>query len=393
MKKLIIFFGCLAVWLLSCFVAPIRADELDDQITEIKAKLNELQTQKSTLSSAISYLDNKIELATISITQSEKKIETLEGEIGGLSEKIGVLDQSLGSTSQLLLARIIETYKKGKIEPLYLFLTADGFSQFLTRYQYLKVIQTHDRNLMYQMEQTRFNYDSQKTLKEEKQAEIEAIKTQLEQQKITLAQQKAEKEDLLIITQNSELQYQRLLAQAEAQLAAFRGFIISQGGAAILDNQTKCDSWGCYYNQRDSQWGNMSLGGTQYSMKDSGCFVTSVAMLANHYGKNIKPSDIADIPAIFTTQGELKWEAFNVNGVNISITGASKENLDQHLASGNPVIVELSFSYGEHFIIILKKEGDQYIMHDPFLENGSYHSFSDEYSVSNITSLRLVSFN
>jgi hypothetical protein len=85
------------------------------------------------------------------------------------------------------------------------------------------------------------------------------------------------------------------------------------------------------------------------------------------------------------------WQ-FNVNGVNVSISSLSKSNLDSELAAGRSIIAGL---YGgpDHFIVILKKEGNNYIMHDPFLENGSNRPLTDKYNVSDITSLRVVSFN
>jgi len=355
--------------------------------------ISQASQQKQSLKNEIDKFNAAISLTTTRIYTTSKQIEALEKEIADLGQKINRLDISLDQISQVLLRRIAETYKKGKIEPLTLLFSSADFSNFVSRWKYLRVMQIHDKKLMIQLENVRTNYEDQKSLKEEKQAELEAAKKKLESQKAILAQQKADKESLLKITQSNEAKYQQLLTQAKAQLAAFRRFTTSQGGATILYNQTKCDNWGCYYNQRDSQWGNMSLGRTEYLMKDSGCFVTSVAMLATHYGKSIKPSDIAPLPEIFTNQGELKWQPFNVGGVNISITSDSKNNLDHYLLAGNSVIVKLSFSYGDHFIVILQKEGDRYIMHDPFFENGSNLSFSDKYSFSDINSLRLVRFD
>ncbi|MCX6705057.1 MAG: C39 family peptidase [Candidatus Woesebacteria bacterium] len=198
-------------------------------------------------------------------------------------------------------------------------------------------------------------------------------------------------------TKNDESKYQSLLAQAKAQLSAFRSFVISQGGASILSNQTKCDSWGCYYNQRDSQWGNMSLGGSPYSVAEYGCLVSSVSMVASHYGKNVKPSDIAVAPNAFVPGTGYLYHSFSANVVNITINSASKSILDGELAAGRPVIAGL-FGGPDHFIVITRKDGDSYIMRDPFMENGagndgSGRPLTDKYSFSNITSLRLVSFN
>ena len=83
------------------------------------------------------------------------------------------------------------------------------------------------------------------------------MQQQLETQNQQLAQQKQAKDTLLAETQGQEAIYQQLLAAAKAQLAGFSSFASNQGGATILSNQTVCDDWGCYYNQRDGQWGDV----------------------------------------------------------------------------------------------------------------------------------------
>ena len=152
------------------------------------------------------------------------------------------------------------------------------------------------------------------------------------------------------------------------------------------------DDWGCYYNQRDSLWGNIGLGGSSYSVAEYGCLVSSVSMLASHYGKDIKPGNVAVNSSTFVPGTGYLYHSFTVNGISVSISRASTNMLDSELAAGRPVIAGL-YSGPDHFILILRKEGDQYIMHDPFMENGANRPLSDKYNLSDITSLRLVSFN
>lgn len=237
--KAIIFTLCLVVLLSSCFLVSVRADDQGDklgekqkEIEEYQRKIDELQSQQKTLKSTIAYFENKIRLTVVLIDQNEEKLKVLEKEIEQLSLKIGRLDESLETISRLLVLRIIETYKKGTINPLYLFLTSDGFSQFLNRYKYLKIVQAHDRDLLFKMEQARFNYDSQKTLKEEKQEEVERLKLQLEKQKLALAQQRKDKERLLEITKNDEERYQELLVVAQAEYEAILAILAGKGEVA-----------------------------------------------------------------------------------------------------------------------------------------------------------------
>ena len=134
------------------------------------------------------------------------------------------------------------------------------------------------------------------------------------------------------------------------------------------------------------------MGGSSYTMANYGCLVSSVSMIASHYGKSIKPNDIAASSDAFVPGTGYLYHSFAVNGISVSISTANKSILDSELSAGRPVIAGL---YGgpDHFIVILRKDGDKYIMNDPFMENGYEKQLTDKYSFSDISSLRLVSFN
>lgn len=360
------------------------ANSCNSLIDQYTNQIKTLQGQSNTLKNQIAQFDAQIKLTSLKITQTEEQISLLSG-------RIDQLQGSLGSLSTAFEERAVETYKMARIgDPFILLVSADNLNEAFDRYSYLKKIQEGDRSLIQRLQTAQDNYEEEKTDQED-------LQKKLAEQKRSLDSQKQAKNTLLSQTKNDESKYQKLLAAAKSQLDSFKQFTQSQGGSVILPGQTKCDSWGCYYNQRDTQWGNMYMGGTNYTMKDSGCFVTSVAMIASHFRKNVKPNDIAAIPAVFTSQGDLKWEPFNVNGVGISISSASKNDLDQRLNTG-AVIAGLdtfpnSVTVPNHFIVILRKEGNNYIMHDPFLENGSNRNLTDKYNVSQIVTLRLVNFN
>jgi peptidoglycan hydrolase CwlO-like protein len=383
---------------ISCFVAVILprqisavscTDSCSDQSSceqvaaECSKQISTLQGQASTLKNQIAQFDAQIKLTTLKITQTQEQINMLGGRITQLGD-------SLTSLTAAFNSRAVETYKLSKFENNFFFiLSASDIGEAVSRFHYLQKIQEEDQNLLKKLEEAQTTYEGQK-------ADQEVLQEQLQKQKANLNSQKSSKNNLLTVTKNNEVKYQSLLSSANAQLAKFRNFAINRGGSSILSGQTKCnEGWtGCYYNQRDSEWGNMSLGGTSYLMKDSGCFVTSVAMLASHVGKDMKPGVIASLPAIFTSQGDLIWAPFNVNGTAVSISSDSKGTLDNYLSAGRPVIAKLSFSYGDHFIVILRKEGDNYIMNDPYLENGYNKPLSaGGYTTSDIVGLRLVSFN
>ncbi len=233
MKFLLKFFTAFLIFFLfiTCFFGvslAITESECDsswkDHINECIDLWSGLKSETSqrakSLKRELTQIDASIAITSAQVFQTTKQIEKLEEEIADLSDKIGRLDISLDKLSEILLERIVATYKKGRVNIVNLFFSSDSFSNFVSRYKYLKVVQLHDRNLMVQLETVRINFDEQKTLKEEKQEELEIAKKKLELQRALLNRHRQERASLLEVTQNSEKRYQTLLNEAQKELQA-----------------------------------------------------------------------------------------------------------------------------------------------------------------------------
>lgn len=374
---------------------PSDEGELKSYVEDCNAKLQELSGQKATLAQALGVLNTQINLTQAKIIEQTTQLAKLQVEIADLSGKIQSLDYTLTDLTKLFVARVKSSYIYSSTSPIPLLLHFSGLTQLTKGLQYVEAVRDHDQKLLLSLEKSRLDYDQQKTTKELKQKEIEAVKLSLDREKAALASSVAAKNKLLADTKNDEARFQSLRSQASAQLAAFRRFASNQGGASILSNQTKCDSWGCYYNQRDSAWGNQTIGLSGETMKEVGCLVTSMAMVASHYGKSLKPSDIAaSSDPFWGNTAYMNQGTWSVGGVTMTRTriGSSTAKIDEELAAGRPVIVGI---YGgpDHFLVITKKEGDDYIMNDPFPENGGNIKFSSKYPLSAISAVDRVSVN
>lgn len=402
MKKLLLVFSVLFLFLwvkpttaIECDGVPPSGAENESQIKEYIEKCNQkitsLQGEQLTLKQTISTITSKINLAQAQINQTQAQINTLEKEISVLDGVLTTVTDSMDQLEVIYTARVRESYRRSRATPVDLIFSTTSIGDYFSKLKYLNTVKTKDQLILAELERSRIDYDQRKEAKVAKQKEVEKLKATLVSQRRTLDAQQREKQNLLTLTQNDEIKFQKMLSDAKANLAALRRFVVSQGGASILSNQTKCDDWGCYYNQRDSQWGNLGLGGSSYSVAEYGCLVSSVSMMASHAGKNIKPGDIAAVSSAFVPGYGWLRHSFSVNGINVTITSVSKSNLDSELNAGRSVIAGM-YSGPDHFIVIVKKEGDKYIMHDPFLENGNNRDFSEQYNLSEINSLRLVSF-
>lgn len=376
---------------------PTDEGALRDYIASCNSKLKDLGGQKATLSQAISYLDTQINLTQAKIAATESDLAKLELEIVDLTGKIDSLDISLDNLTALFIARVRSSYirQESLVEVSALQLGDGTIPQVVRSLQYVKKVRNRDQELLVALEKSRIDYHTEKTAKEIKQEAVASLKADLDSQQRALSEQKASKAKLLADTQNDEKKYSALLSAASRQLASFRRFVSSQGGATLLGDETRCNDWGCYYNQRDGSWGNQLMGLSDSLMREYGCLVTSMAMIASHYGKSLRPGDIAaSSDPFFGSTAYMNLGTWSVNGVSMTRTrlGSSLALIDSELAAGRPVVVGI---YGgpDHFLVIKGKSGDDYLMHDPYPSGGADLVFTSKYPLSAISTVDRVTVN
>lgn len=401
-KKVLLFFllfGLLVFFnKISIIVLALDCDDKTGQekVTCLENKVKDLKGQTKTLSSQIAIMDSQINLTQARIETNKRQILDLTLDIDTATKKISILQDSLNKITEVLLNRIVATYEAGRVQPLEILLSARNASNLLTRLNYLRIAQNHDKRLIYDVQQAKNDYTNQKDIYEAKKKKVENLKKQLEAYTNQLSQEKVNKQDLLSQTQGSEATYQSLLTQARAQLAAFSNFAALRGGASILSNQTICDDgWsGCYYNQRDSQWGNLALNNTEYTIASDGCLVTSMAMVYSHYGhRNVNPISINSNSNNFASYfpAYLKY-IITADGATSTRVGSI---IDDTLSSGHPVVVGVSYDGGsipDHFVVLISGSAGNYKMNDPFTPNGHNIPFTDHYSVGSIRQIHKVVF-
>jgi peptidoglycan hydrolase CwlO-like protein len=365
-------------------------DALKAQIAELEGKISDLKGQEKTLSGQISAMDTQIKLQELRIENTKQQILDVQEDIATTKKKISTLESSINNLVKVLMHRIVATYQTGDISPLQVLATSDNAGDYITKQNYLKLVQAHDKQLIYDTQQAKNDYANQKQIFETKEAKLQALNAELQDYTKQLDAQKQNKQTLLSQTQGSEANYQRLLAAAKAQLEGFSRFSQSQGGG-LLSGQTTCDDWGCYYNQRDNQWGGSSLNGTQYTIASDGCLVTSMAMVLTHYGHRTTPSDINGNSGNFASYyPAYLLYTIHVNGVTASRVGAS---IDSSLANGDPVVVGIRAYGGTHFVVLRSGSGGSYMMNDPYIAGGNNISFNAHYSVGSIFEIDKVVIN
>lgn len=387
-SNIVSIFGILSFLLIPLF--SIAAQTTDDQlqalqnkITQYQQKLNNLGVEKKTLNAAISSLTLTQQKLSTQIQVTQINIASTSRKIQNLSQSISDKEKSISSDRDAI-GKALRTIAQSEQTSL--------FAQMISKNSLREAWQTADEVLQFdaaltadiaRLQAAQISLNTDRTKVTETKKSLLSLQGDLSSQKSSVIATKAQQQDLLVQTKNQESNYQKLLAAAKAELAGYSTFTTNAGGTKLLSNQTSCDSWGCYYNQRDTLWGNIPLNGTQFRLASDGCLVTAMAMVLTHYGyRDVTPVTINSNPANFASYyPALLLFTIRVDGVTAVRKTAY---IDATLSTGHPVVVGIHAYGGTHFVVLTSGSGGKYRMRDPYVENGKDIDFTSHYSVKSI---------
>lgn len=149
------------------------------------------------------------------------------------------------------------------------------------------------------------------------------------------------------------------------------------------------------YLQSDDRWRDEKIGGGG-RLGDVGCAVCSLAMALEHFGAHYTPKELNDQLKAkdgYTWRGWLKWQAIlSVTGDKITVEAVRKPShgdIDTALKNRYPVIAKLLINGTiPHWVLIVGKQGTNYLMRDPLGDGHSVEPVS-KYE-SDIFGVRIV---
>ncbi len=363
--------------------------QLNQEIATYQQQIQQAGADKKTLQAAINSLDlqrNKIQ-AQVAVTQ--RQLNTTQLQIQQLGGQINDTQASIAADQQALASYLINLQKDDN-QPLFMqVLSSNDLTSAWSDVNATLQVQEAVTNEVTSLQSQKNLLASSKAASQDKQQALSSQQQTLASQQMSLTQTVQQKNQLLVQTSAKQANYEKLLAQAEAELNSFSAFTQNAGGSKLLGNETRCDSWGCYYSQRDSAWGGNSLNGTRYTLASDGCLITAMAMVITHYGyRNVTPVTINSNPANFAAY----YPAYLLMTITAGGASATRQRaaIDATLATGNPVIVGLNAYGGTHFVVLVSGSRGNYIMKDPYVANGNDIPFSDHYTMREIYSVARV---
>lgn len=244
MKKLVLISLAFCILFLSSLytlsqnIDPVFAEDditkqLQDkqaEIARLEAQLSETKTKEKTLKSQLNLIDGQTQITTLKIEETNLKIEKLKREISDLSTRIDRIGVTLDTLSEVLLKRIVQTYKySNAVTTIDLLFSSHGFADLIERLKYIQTAQAYDKQKLYELQATKLAYNDQKQDKETRQKEAEKLNKDLAVYKAQLEVQKRDKNELLKVTQNDEAKFQSLLAQVRAEYLSIQGIVAGLG--------------------------------------------------------------------------------------------------------------------------------------------------------------------
>jgi peptidoglycan hydrolase CwlO-like protein len=362
-------------------------NEKQDQIEDLEKKAESYrqmielnQNKKQTLGNQIKLMESQISSLESDVADIQKKIDATEQDIGALSTQIETKQKDI-QAQKVVLGQLLQAYYENDQDTLTeMLLKNSSFSEFMNQSEYISQTGSKVDSVLASISDAKDQLESAKNNLEMKNEQQKEQRGNITQKKFSLDGEQATKEQLLVDTNGQEQKYQALLERVEAQKQDLLGDIdelsqqkssdLAAVEATIKKPKSGLASTSWYFNQRDSKWGDKSIGYSNTLMKSYGCAVTAVAMVFNYHGAQINPGTLAKQP-IFSHDlivWPKSWQGINL----VSSTGHGNIDwnvVDTELKNKNPVIVFVRSSKrgAGHYVVIHDKDKDgNYVVHDPY---------------------------
>lgn len=192
-----------------------RLEEIEAEIAEYKEELKKVGAERSTLQNAINQLELERRKVNADIAYTQNRIGSTDLEISKLNIEISDTERSIdkneGAIAEIL-RRIQETDNDSFIEML---LRHENISEFWNTIESLQEVRGVMSDEVKSLTSQKILLENKRQESNVKRSELVSLREQYSDQNAVLSNNKAEKDELLRVTQSEEAEYQSLLTQRE----------------------------------------------------------------------------------------------------------------------------------------------------------------------------------
>jgi murein DD-endopeptidase MepM/ murein hydrolase activator NlpD len=209
---------------------PSYASELDNLLNQKKQMQKELQrtqvmiraqkNQAKDVLGELSEIDKNIDNVTQELSTIKTRVKRTSSDVDEVREELEDAEQRLQERSAILNVRVKDIYMNGKISYLDMLLSSKSFTEFVTRYEFMKRIAQQDSDLVNSIDTERRGIAVKKADLELKLSEIKALQQRKSEQEANLESSKADREDKLEEIKAKQEELEKVFDEIEQETKA-----------------------------------------------------------------------------------------------------------------------------------------------------------------------------
>lgn len=198
--------------------AEIQA--LQQQVTAYQSQVDSIDGQAQTLQSALNSISKSQKSLKTNLVVTSKKLDTTSLIIQQNQNQIGTLGQGIQKNTSALSETVRSLYENDQQTLAGLLLSNSSVSDFLRDVDDLSQVQSKLKNQVVSMQVAKSSLEQAQLTLAQKKSELQNLKGTLSDQKQVVDAEANQKADLLAQTRGQETQYQKLLDDTKARVAA-----------------------------------------------------------------------------------------------------------------------------------------------------------------------------
>lgn len=192
-------------------------EDIKDKRKQYSQEIGRLQNEQASLKNQLAILNNRLAQIELDIEDTKTKINRVNLEIRKVNFEIKDKEKEITKEKEHISDILNLMYKQSRADTLEVLLMNDSLSEFLNKIRYLEDVNQEMERSIEDLKRYKEKLEEDKVSLGEKNEELVALKEDLEAKKEEFKNQEETKAYILEQTQNSEAQYQSLLAQAKRE--------------------------------------------------------------------------------------------------------------------------------------------------------------------------------
>ncbi len=209
-------------------------DELQKEIAAQQQIIKDTQAKKNTLQGDVTLLNAQIKAAQAKIDAKNIVIKQLAAQIVQKNVVIGQLSERILRGRESLASILRQTQMMDEYSAINIVFGAESVSEFFSDLDAFTSIKTDLKNRFADIRSTKAQTENEKAALAVKQNQTVDAKYEVQTQQKQIAGDKTQKQQLLAITANQEVEYKKVLADRQAKAAAIRAALFPLRDAAAI---------------------------------------------------------------------------------------------------------------------------------------------------------------